>query len=307
MHRILTPPLTASGLRISELGFGCASYWCESSFPAEQAVKLVVAAYEAGITYFDTGSSYGAGQAELRLGSAVKLLDRNTLIISTKAGTFMENRKLRRDFSPQSISKSLDSSLKRLGVDFVDILFLHAPTPRDLNEGVLNTLMQLKESGKVRCIGVNSFNHGVIRECIELPFDGVMLNYNVLDQDSEPLIDLLAAKGKFIIGATAIAQALFLWKTILSPSRKSLYYLMRALARHRHRSDLLASRKLSFLNQYHGVSGPQVAIAFVLRHPSIASAVFGTTSLQHLMENIGASSVVLDEEMVQQIHDVMAK
>src|SRR5205085_7380631 len=136
-----------------------ASYWGRPAFDEGQAVRLVREAIELGITFFDTGSSYAAGEAEPRLGRALKGADVQNLVIATKAGTYHAGAgRIARDFSPAAIRKSVERSLKNLGLGRLDILNLHGPDRGELTPDLIAVLEELKQQGKIRAWGVNSFD-----------------------------------------------------------------------------------------------------------------------------------------------------
>src|SRR5258708_1315374 len=106
-------PLGATGLSVSEIGFGAASYWGKPVFDERRAVGLVHAALDGGVTFFDTGSSYSAGEAEPRLGRALKGRDAGKLVVATKAGTFHAGGgRIGRDFSAKAVTASAERSLR---------------------------------------------------------------------------------------------------------------------------------------------------------------------------------------------------
>lgn len=111
-----------------------------------------------GITAFDTGPSYGAGEAERRLGAALSERDRSQFFISTKAGIGEDKS---RDFSTRAIRDSLCRSLQRLRCDYVDALFLHGPAPAELGPGLLQFLRCEKASGRVRHLGMAGRGHEI--------------------------------------------------------------------------------------------------------------------------------------------------
>ena len=124
-------PLGNTGLNISVLGFGCASYWGMPYYSEKDAAQLINIAVDKGVNFFDTGHSYSHGNAEPRLGRVLKKIPQNikhNLILSTKAGT--KNKKyggVIKDFSPSWIKQSVDLSLKQLGVEQISLLHLHGP------------------------------------------------------------------------------------------------------------------------------------------------------------------------------------
>ena len=115
---------------------------------------MICLAFEAGVRVFDTAPSYGAGEAERRLGRAIALLDRSKLFVSTKAGLRSHGIAGRdRDFSPDGIERSLMGSLNRLGVEGVDLLVLHGAAPHELSTDLLRRLQALKSAGALTAIG----------------------------------------------------------------------------------------------------------------------------------------------------------
>src|SRR5258706_7916698 len=96
-------PLGRTGLSVSEIGFGAASWWGRAAFSEADAQALARAALDGGVTFFDTGASYSLGNAEPRLGRALAGCDKSGLVVATKAGTVFAEGRVRRDFSPASI------------------------------------------------------------------------------------------------------------------------------------------------------------------------------------------------------------
>jgi len=295
--------LGRTGLRVSELGFGCSSFWAKPAFPESQALALVEQAIDGGITFFDTGPSYAAGNAERRLGCVLRGL-RNTasLTICSKTGTHADgNGRLFRDWSPRAVKTSVQQSLERLGIGQLHVLHLHGPAITDLTPPLFEALEGLKHEGLVRFIGINSFDDDVIRFGLTIPlFDSFMIEYNVLKKRNLALLTEIAASGAGAVIGTPVAQALFRPAAALWPiSRKTIWELARALKNH-HR-DLRTARAYKFLNEIPGMTGAQAALAFVLRARPFATAVFGTTSSSHLSSNLAAARITLPPELIQQI------
>jgi len=162
-----------TGISVSELGLGCASYWGKERFDESEAMRIVSTAIDQGVNLFDTGHSYSEGNAEVRLGKALKnIQDKSDLVISSKAGTRISNKgKLYKDFSPNWIRESCKLSLKRLGLESLPLFHLHGPAVSDLNDELIDELLKLKAEGLVRAIGVNSFDDNVLEKV--LGFEGL--------------------------------------------------------------------------------------------------------------------------------------
>jgi len=292
--------LGQTGLRVSEIGFGCAGFWGKKIFSDTDAIRLVHTAAERGVTFFDTGGSYSGGIAERRLGQALAGMPRRQdIIISTKIGTCLDRYgRAYKDFSPRQLEAGVENSLRSLGVECIPLVQIHGPYMHDLTDEVLQLLTRLRAQGKVLHWGVNSPYEAVIEHVLSLPiFETVMINYNILHPWSENLIQSLNAKRIGILAAMPLAGALYhprgLW------SVRDIWYALRA---HRnYPADKKQAKRYRFLNTLPGWTAAQAALAWVLSNAHISSAVIGTTRLKHLLENLEVSGKTMDAAILQRI------
>jgi aryl-alcohol dehydrogenase-like predicted oxidoreductase len=296
--------LGRTGMTVSEIGFGCASYWGKPIFPERDAIGLVHEALDRGVTFFDTGASYSRGEAEPRLGRALRGRNLDRVVVGTKAGSrHAGGGRIVRDPSPAAIVASAEASLRRLGLDALPLLQLHGPALSELNDEMLEGLTRLRERGLVRALGVNSFDPAVIDHVIDLPaFDVVMIDYNVLRQERAPLIARAAAAGKGVLAGMALAMGHTGRKVADIRGLQDVWYAARALAR--HRTEVADGARFAFLGQIEGMTGAQAALAYVLENPGVSCAVTGTTRMTHLRENIEASGRRLDSSVRARIEAV---
>jgi aryl-alcohol dehydrogenase-like predicted oxidoreductase len=297
---MLYRPLGRTGLSISEIGFGAASWWGKRQFNEIRAARLVDAAIAGGVTFFDTGSSYSGGNAEPRLGRVLKGRDASGLVVATKAGTFAEGRAIRRDFSPAAIVASAERSLRNLGLDVLPLLQLHGPSAGEITDELRGALQGLRARGLVRALGVNSFDPAVIDHAIGLPdFDVVMVDYNVLRLDREPLIARAAAAGKGVLAGMPLAMGHTGLQVAKLRAPRDLWYAARGLMRHRR--EMANGARFGFLHRQAAMTGSQAALAFVLANPDVACAVVGTTRMAHLTEDLAASGIALPQDLMARI------
>lgn len=294
-------PLGATGLTVSELGFGCASWWGKPRFDEATAIGLVHEALDQGVTLFDTGASYSAGEAEPRLGRALKGRDASRLVIATKAGTYHAGGgRIARDMSPAAVVASAERSLRNLGVEALQLLQLHGPAIHELNDDMLQALARLKARGLVRAVGLNSFDPAVMDHAASLPdIDVIMVDYNVLRPEREPLIARAAAAGKGVLAGMPLAMGHTRPLLARLKGPQDLWYAARALAK--HRGELARGRRFRFLHRLSGLSGSQAALAYVLANPGVSAAVFGATRPEHLRENLATSGLGLPEDVMARI------
>ncbi|HEY9236113.1 MULTISPECIES: aldo/keto reductase [Phenylobacterium] len=289
---MLYRPLGRTGMTVSEIGFGCASWWGQARFDEREAVRLVHAALDGGVTFFDTGAAYSGGEAEPRLGRALRGRDLGRVVVATKAGTYHDGRRIVRDFRPEAIEASVERSLGRLGLDTLPLLQLHGPAVAELDEELRGRLARLKQRGLIRALGANSFDPTVIEHLIGLPeFDVVMVDYNVLRPERAPLIAEAAAAGKGVLAGMALAMGHANRQVFRLRAPRDVWYVLRALKN--HRADIGKGARFGFLSQLDGMTASQAALAYVLSDPNVSSAVIGTTRMAHLTENLEASGLEL--------------
>jgi aryl-alcohol dehydrogenase-like predicted oxidoreductase len=297
---MLYRPLGRTGLTVSEIGFGCASFWGKPIFDERRAMDLVHAALDQGVTLFDTAASYSHGEAEPRLGRALKGRDASRLVVATKAGTRAEGRTIVRDVSPAGVVASAERSLRNLGLDVLPVLQLHGPAAAELTDDLLAALSRLRERGLVRALGVNSFDPAVIEHAISLPlFDLVMIDYNVLRPEREPLIARAAANGKAVLAGMPLAMGHVDLQILKLRGLQDLWYAARGFGLHRR--EMALGARMSGALQAPGLTRAQAALAYVLANADVSCAVVGATRLRHLGDNTAASGARLPDETLARI------
>jgi aryl-alcohol dehydrogenase-like predicted oxidoreductase len=196
----------------------------------------------------------------------------------------------------------VEASRQRLGLSTIPLLYLHGPRLHELNNKLIDLLCGLQTTGIVRRLGVNSFDTDVIERVAEFPeIDTVMLDYNILRVSRESLISRLSDCGKTVVAGSALANHLHAPHFAFPTNKADIWYLLRALKN--YRTDYLHARKFAFLKNIDGWSPAQVAIAFVLSNCKISAAMFSTTSIDHLEQNISALGRELPESIQGKIRE----
>lgn len=292
-------PLIHGRLELSAIGLGCASYWGQRYFSATQATRVVHQALDLGINYFDTGHSYSGGHAEVRLGRALKSYSGSlTPVISSKVGTRVGTLgRLSKDFSPSWIRQSCEQSLRQLGLEQLPLLFLHGPNPEDFNDETYRVLADLQAAGKVGLVGVNAFADPIIQLAADSDqFHCVMLDFNIMTQHRTQTIEQLTERHIDVLVAGAIAGGLYDRRFTKFRGLKSLWYWLRAWKN--NRAMWQRAKRFEFLNQQPLGTATQLALAYVLHHQAVKSALIGTTSVAHLEELVAAVELTLPEELL---------
>lgn len=178
--------LGTTGISVSEIGFGTWGLGGDSYGPVDDATSRasLELAFDRGVTFYDTSDLYGDGHSEIVLGE-VFTGRRDRVVIATKVGTLPHTGfHMPQDFSAAYITRGIDASLSRLGMDYVDLYQLHSPPPDLPNwPEVVETLERLRQSGKIRAFGLSARSPADAKLAVERHGFGVMqVNFNMIDQ-----------------------------------------------------------------------------------------------------------------------------
>lgn len=263
----------------SRLGFGVSGAHATPLVPRAATVRLIEDAVQRGLNLLDTAPAYGGGEAERRLGLALKRMDRDQVFLSTKAGvTGSALTGRRRDFSPEAIERSLAESLARLGVQGVDALFLHGPGPEELNGALLKRLERLKAAGAFGALGAAGRGPELDTVLETGRFDLAMLPVHpFLDAEAEARLKRLKAGGLAILAIETAGDGA---PAPRMPRRAAdLHALAKALRGRSGGQD--PGRRV----------GAGEGLAAALARPEVDAALFTTTRAEHLIENIAAAGL----------------
>ena len=295
--------LGKTNLKVSNLGLGIGGILGMKIFNEEKALNLIHKSIDNGINFFDTGSSYSNGNAELRLGKALTSRDLESLVISTKGGTVLsKSKRAFKNFTRKSLFTNLNKSLKSLRIEKIDLFQLHSPRIHDLNDDVYDTILRMKEDGKILHCGV-SCDGAVLKKAIDSGvFDTVMCTYNIIDYRSETLINEAKSKNIGTIIKSPLAHVVFSNKIYKINDISSLWYFLRILKN--FKSKLIKSYKFRFLNNIEGFSSAEIALNFVTRNKNIDLVMIGTTKVEHLLENLNSLEKNYPDYIIEKIRDI---
>ncbi len=297
--------LGRTGLQVSPVGLGCSGFWGNRHFDERAATRVVEHALDQGINLLDTGHNYASFHAEPRLGRILRQLrprfPRERLVLSSKGGTVSGQAGIggneQRDFSPAAITASCEASLRNLGVEQLDIYQLHGIGEQQINDALLEALQRLRERGLFRHLGINTHSAGTLRWMIEHPalFDVVLLDYNLLQQDREPLISALHAAGVGVLAGTVLAQGHLLPARLRVPRLADAWYAARAWLKPSSRQLMRSARHMRRAVAALPAQTPaQTAFAYVLQNPAVSAGILGTTRASHLDDVLATDPDALD-------------
>jgi len=309
--------LGRSGLKISEISLGA---WVTfgSQVDEDTSIELIQAAYEAGVNFFDNADIYANGQAELVMGKALKSMPREALVISSKVFWPTMSGPNGRGLSRKHIIESVNSSLKRLGTDYVDLYFCHRFDPDTPIDEIVFTMDTLVRQGKILYWGTSEWRawqvsaafsvatqHHLMPPSMEQP------QYNMFHRRRVEM-ELSSLCKEYGLGLTTWSPLYYGILTgkyndsIPEGSRASMESM--AWIRDRITPERVGIvRELANLATELDITTAQLAIAWLLRRKEVSSVITGATNLKQLQDNLDAAEAVekLNDDVLDKIESIL--
>jgi len=312
--------LGKTGMKVSRLCLGMMSYgaksWREWVLEEEQAKPFVRRALDAGINFFDTADVYSLGESEKITGKLLKFFGvrRENVIVATKVNGAMSEDINARGLSRKHILDSIDRSLKRLQLDYVDLYQIHRWDSETPIEETMEALNDVVRAGKARYIGASSMyawqfskaqhtaqSHGWSR------FVSMQNHYNLVYREEErEMIPLCLDQGVGLIPWSPLARGFFAknrsrggggdtTRARSDPFANQLYF---------RDEDFDVADRVNEIADERAVSGSQIALAWILNKPHIASPIIGATKMDHLEQAIAAMDITLSDDEVKRLEEL---
>jgi 1-deoxyxylulose-5-phosphate synthase len=304
--------LGSSELEVSEISLGS---WLTYSggVEREQAAACVDAAFEEGINFIDTANIYGRGASETFLGEVLRSRERSSYVLATKL--YFPMSASDRGLSAEQVHKQIDASLQRLQTDYVDLYQCHRYDDETPLQETMTALGEVVAAGKARYIGFSEWPAEKIEASIELAgaprWASSQPQYSIIWRVPEAeVIPLCAREGISQIVWSPLGQGVLTGKykpgepppaDSRAASESMGGFIDRLVA-----TDVLeAVERLRGVAEGAGVTLPQLALAWVLREPNVASAIVGATKPEQVRANASASGITLSDDTLAAIDDAM--
>ncbi|HSK89316.1 MAG TPA: aldo/keto reductase [Anaerolineales bacterium] len=311
--------LGKTGMKVSRLCLGMMSYgsrqWRTWVLEENDAKPFIKRALEAGINFFDTADVYSTGESERITGRLFKEfgVKRENVILATKVHGQMSADVNDRGLSRKHILDSIDKSLQRLGMDYVDLYQIHRWDPETPIEETLEALNDVVRAGKARYIGASSMFAWQFSKALHVSekhgwtkFVSMQNHYNLVYREEErEMIPLCIDQGIGLIPWSPLARGFFAGnrkrggggetvRATNDPFGNSLYF---------RDEDFTVADCVAQVAKEHGVTGSQVALAWILSKPYVTSPILGATKLDHLEQAIAALDLELSDEEIKRLEE----
>ncbi|GIJ48776.1 aldo/keto reductase [Virgisporangium aliadipatigenens] len=310
-------PLGRTGVQVSSLVLGAMNFGPIGRTTQEDANAIVDVALEHGINLIDTADMYGQGASEEMVGRAIAGR-RDDIVLATKANEPMGEERNHRGSSRRWLYKALDDSLRRLGVDHVDLYQVHRWDPATSDEETLSALTDLQRAGKIRYFGSSTFpayrivqaqwaarEHHLGRYVTEQPSYSILqrgVETHVLPVTEQYGLGVLAwsplASG-WLSGAVRAGRAATNHRATILPQRFDP-----TVPANRARAD--AVELLAKVAEEAGLTLIQLGLGFVTAHPGVTSAIVGPRTVEHLRAHLAAADIVLSADVLDAIDSIVA-
>jgi voltage-dependent potassium channel beta subunit len=311
--------LGRSGLKVSVLSFGS---WV--SFGPQLDVGLardcLAAAWDAGVNFFDNAESYAGGQSEEIMGKAIAELGwaRETFVISTKFyGGIVDNVNTRATLNRKYLLQALDGSLRRLGLDFVDLVFCHRPDPHTPIEETVWAMSDLIDRGKALYWGTSEWSADEIRAAWDIA-DRRNLHKPVMEQPQYNLLERRKVEREYARLYEDLGLGLTIWSPLAAgmltgkyldgvpeDSRAALpgYEWLRKLLTDERQNDRV--RAVKAVADDLGVPITHLALAWCVKNPHVSTVITGASKVEQVVENMAALDVlpVLTDEVMARLEE----
>ena len=286
-------PLGKTDLRVSRLCLGCMTFgepdrgnhaW---TLPEESSRPIIKRALEGGINFFDTANSYSDGSSEEIVGRALRdFARREDVVVATKV--FHRVGDLPEGLSRAQILRSIDDSLRRLGMDYVDILQIHRWDYNTPIEETLEALNDVVKAGKARYIGASSMHASQFAQALEL-------------QKQHEMLPLCYQEGVAVIPWSPLARGRLTRPWGETTARLVSDEVGKNLYQESDENDAQIAERLTGVSEELGATRAQVALAWLLSKPGIAAPIIGTSREEQLDELLNAVDITLKPEQIAEL------
>lgn len=303
-------------LSVSAVGLGCMGMsHAYGGQDEEESIRTLHRAVEVGVTFFDTAEVYGPFENEILVGKALKPY-REKVVIATKFGFRIDTSKTGAsamsgvDSRPEHVREVAEASLKRLGVEVIDLLYQHRVDPQVPIEDTVGAMADLVKAGKVRALGLSEAGAAIIRRAHSVhPISALQSEYSLWTRDPEgEVLEICRELGIGFVPFSPLGRG-FLTGKIQKPDDFGSDDFRRTLPRFSPENMAANASLVAALEEMAGAKGvtaAQLALAWVINQGDFIVPIPGARKIAHLEQNIAAADIVLSPEELKTLGDMLA-
>lgn len=300
--------------QISRIGLGTwvAGGWMWGGAEEREAIAAIEAAVDVGIRLIDTAPVYGFGRAEEIVGKAIQRIGRDRVIVATKGGLeWNEREEIRRNSSPERLRKEIDESLRRLGIDSIDLYQVHWPDARVPIESTAQTLLDFRSQGKIRALGVSNFTPSQMEAWRKVaPLHTDQPPYNLFERGIEKeILPYCRAHGIGVLAYGVLCRGLLTGKFSASHvfAEGDLRRIDPKFRGEAFKRYLSAVADLSSIARDHECSLGQLAALWALQQPGVSAVLWGARNPKQIREAAEIPSSPLSDRDLAEIDRILER
>jgi aryl-alcohol dehydrogenase-like predicted oxidoreductase len=294
------------------LGTWVTGGWAWGGSDEKESLAAILKSLELGINFIDTAPVYGFGKSEQIVGQAIRQWGRETVVVATKCGLEWDDKqRIRRNSSPERISQEVDDSLKRLGVDCIDLYQIHWPDPATSFEDSMKTLLKVQEQGKIRYIGVSNFIRGQLERIMRHgEVYSLQPPFNMFEREAEKdALPFCLERGVATLAYGGLCRGLLTGKFKGNETfpRGDLRRADPKFKPDQFKKYVSAVDGIKPIAASYGKSPAQFALRWALHQPGITCVIAGARTPRQAEDNAGATGWSIRPEDLRRVDEILSE
>lgn len=309
MIRFGNTDLTVSRLA---LGTWVTGGWAWGGSDENEAKRAILRSFELGTNFIDTAPVYGFGKAEEIVGRALREWGRDRIVVATKCGLQWDPRqRIRRNSSPERIFEEAEDSLKRLGIDVIDLYQIHWPDPAVPFEDSLGALLKLQEQGKVRYFGLSNFSRDQIEECLKTTqVYSLQPPYNMFEREAErEILPFCKEHGIAALAYGGLCRGLLTGKFTGREQfpKGDLRRNDPKFKPQMFEKFAAAADEIKAMAESYGTTTARFALQWAVQQPGVTCVLSGARTVRQAEDNAGGNGFEIAEKDLRAIEEILAR
>ncbi len=294
------------------LGTWVTGGWAWGGSDEKEALLAILKSLELGTNFIDTAPVYGFGKSEEIVGRAIRQWGRDKVVIATKCGLEWDERfRIQRNASPERIMEEAGDSLRRLGVDVIDLYQVHWPDPRVPFEDSLGAMLKLQEQGKIRYFGLSNFSRDQLEECLKITrISSLQPPYNIFEREAEKeILPFCKEHGIATLAYGGLCRGLLTGKFTGNETfpKGDLRRQDPKFKPDRFKKYAAAANEIKALAASCGRTPSQFALQWAVQQPGVTCVLSGARTVRQAEDNAAANGFAISARDLEKVDEILAR